>query len=111
MTSLCTIFGLLPMALGLGEGAEAYASLAIAVIGGLAVSTLLTLVFVPTLYFIVENWRATRKAKFEGHEIRNKHERSKSNFPSKEFRISKFEFWICFGFRYSDFEFYESLWR
>lgn len=61
MTSLCTIFGLLPMALGLGEGAEAYASLAIAVIGGLAVSTLLTLVFVPTLYMIVESWRATRK--------------------------------------------------
>jgi HAE1 family hydrophobic/amphiphilic exporter-1 len=60
MTSLCTIFGLAPMALGLGEGAEAYASLAIAVIGGLSVSTLLTLVFVPTLYFIVESWRTTR---------------------------------------------------
>ncbi len=57
MTSLCTIFGLVPMALGLGEGAEAYASLAIAVIGGLSVSTLLTLVFVPTLYMIVEHWR------------------------------------------------------
>jgi HAE1 family hydrophobic/amphiphilic exporter-1 len=57
MTSLCTIFGLVPMALGLGEGAEAYASLAIAVIGGLSVSTLLTLVFIPTLYMIVENWR------------------------------------------------------
>lgn len=60
MTTLTTTCGLIPMALGLGEGAEAYASLAIAVIGGLAVSTLLTLVFVPTLYFIVENWRASR---------------------------------------------------
>jgi HAE1 family hydrophobic/amphiphilic exporter-1 len=48
------------MALGLGEGAEAYASLAIAVIGGLSVSTLLTLVFIPTLYMIVEHWRTTR---------------------------------------------------
>ncbi|MEI9477306.1 MAG: efflux RND transporter permease subunit, partial [Deltaproteobacteria bacterium] len=61
MTSLCTIFGLVPMALGLGEGAEANASLAISVIGGLTVSTFLTLVFVPTLYFIVESRRANRK--------------------------------------------------
>jgi multidrug efflux pump subunit AcrB len=61
MTSLCTICGLIPMALGLGEGAEANASLAIAVIGGLSVSTVLTLVFVPTLYFIVESWRGSRR--------------------------------------------------
>jgi len=70
MTSLCTIFGLFPMALGIGEGAEANASLAIAVIGGLSVSTFLTLVFVPTLYFIAENWRALRRAKgFEGPRV------------------------------------------
>jgi predicted RND superfamily exporter protein len=49
------------MALGLGEGAEANASLAIAVIGGLTVSTFLTLIFVPTLYYIVERWRLRRK--------------------------------------------------
>jgi multidrug efflux pump subunit AcrB len=61
MTSLCTICGLIPMALGLGEGAEANASLAIAVIGGLTVSTFLTLIFVPTIYFMVESWRAKRK--------------------------------------------------
>jgi multidrug efflux pump subunit AcrB len=61
MTTLTTICGLIPMALGMGEGAEANASLAISVIGGLAVSTFLTLVFVPTLYMIVENWRASRK--------------------------------------------------
>ena len=70
MTSLTTICGLIPMALGLGEGAEANASLAIAVIGGLSVSTVLTLVFVPTLYMIVENWRASRRLKrFEGSRI------------------------------------------
>jgi multidrug efflux pump subunit AcrB len=63
MTSLCTIFGLIPMALGIGEGAEANASLAIAVIGGLAVSTFLTLVFVPTLYMIAESWRTSRRTK------------------------------------------------
>jgi len=67
MTTLTTTCGLIPMALGLGEGAEAYASLAIAVIGGLLVSTLLTLVFIPTLYMIAESWRTTRGAKgFEG---------------------------------------------
>lgn len=57
MTSLTTIFGLTPMALGIGEGAEANSSLAIAVIGGLSVSTFLTLIFIPTLYMIAENWR------------------------------------------------------
>jgi multidrug efflux pump subunit AcrB len=61
MTTLTTICGLIPMALGLGEGAEANASLAIAVIGGLTVSTFLTLIFVPTIYFMVESWRAKRK--------------------------------------------------
>jgi HAE1 family hydrophobic/amphiphilic exporter-1 len=70
MTTLTTICGLIPMALGLGEGAEANASLAIAVIGGLSVSTFLTLVFVPTLYFIVEHWRDSRRTKgFEGPRI------------------------------------------
>jgi HAE1 family hydrophobic/amphiphilic exporter-1 len=61
MTTLTTVCGLIPMALGLGEGAEANASLAIAVIGGLSVSTVLTLVFVPTLYFIAESWRTSRR--------------------------------------------------
>ncbi len=68
MTSLCTVCGLIPMALGLGEGAEANASLAIAVIGGLTVSTFLTLVFVPTLYFMAEHWRLKRK-EFKGSEV------------------------------------------
>ena len=63
MTTLTTICGLIPMALGLGEGAEANASLAIAVIGGLSVSTFLTLVFVPTLYMIAESWRTSRRTK------------------------------------------------
>jgi CzcA family heavy metal efflux pump len=73
MTSLTTICGLIPMALGFGEGAEANASLAIAVIGGLSVSTFLTLVLVPTLYFIAESWRAKRRKDQigidEGHRV------------------------------------------
>jgi multidrug efflux pump subunit AcrB len=67
MTTLCTICGLMPIAIGLGEGAEANASLAISVIGGLVVSSFLTLVFVPTLYMTVESWRISRK--LEGFEI------------------------------------------
>jgi multidrug efflux pump subunit AcrB len=54
MTTLCTLFGLLPLALGLGAGAEMQKPLAIAVIGGLSVSTVVTLVFVPTLLAVVD---------------------------------------------------------
>ncbi len=54
MTSATTIFGLLPMALGLGEGAELRAPLAITVIGGLTVATLLTLVVIPVVYSLLD---------------------------------------------------------
>lgn len=54
MTTLTTVLGLTPMALELGEGAELQAPLARVVIGGLVASTLITLVFVPTLYTIFE---------------------------------------------------------
>jgi multidrug efflux pump subunit AcrB len=50
MTTLCTLFGLLPLALGLGSGAELQKPLAIAVIGGLTVSMLVTLIVMPVLY-------------------------------------------------------------
>jgi multidrug efflux pump subunit AcrB len=53
MTSLATLIGLLPLALKLGTGAEAYASLARAIIGGLAVSVVLTVFVVPAAYYIV----------------------------------------------------------
>jgi HAE1 family hydrophobic/amphiphilic exporter-1 len=54
MTTLTTILGLLPLALGFGEGAEIRAPMAITVIGGLTVSTLLTLVVIPVLYSLVD---------------------------------------------------------
>jgi HAE1 family hydrophobic/amphiphilic exporter-1 len=54
MTALTTICGLIPLALGLGEGGEAQAPLARAVIGGLMSSTLITLVFVPVVYSVFE---------------------------------------------------------
>jgi multidrug efflux pump subunit AcrB len=54
MTSLATVFGLLPMAIGWGTGGETNAPLARAVVGGLSVSTLLTLFLIPTVYVILE---------------------------------------------------------
>ncbi|MEO8217757.1 MAG: efflux RND transporter permease subunit [Acidobacteriota bacterium] len=54
MTSLTTILGLLPMAMGLGDGAELRAPLAITVIGGLTVATALTLVVIPVVYSLLE---------------------------------------------------------
>jgi multidrug efflux pump subunit AcrB len=60
MTTLCTLFGLLPLALGLGAGAELQKPLAIAVIGGLSVSTIVTLVFVPALTLAFGVYRGGR---------------------------------------------------
>ncbi|HZF09955.1 MAG TPA: efflux RND transporter permease subunit [Thermoanaerobaculia bacterium] len=61
MTTLCTLFGLLPLALGLGAGAELQKPLALAVIGGLGLSTLVTLFAVPTVYVALHgrfrSWR------------------------------------------------------
>ncbi len=62
MTSLCTGLGLVPMALGIGEGAELQAPLARVVIGGLLTSTIITLVFVPAMYTLFEEgWRGIFK--------------------------------------------------
>ncbi len=54
MTTFCTLFGLLPLALGLGAGAELQKPLALAVIGGLALSTPVTLLVVPGLYAAIK---------------------------------------------------------
>ncbi len=54
MTTLTTVFAMLPLALGLGEGGEVQAPLARVVIGGLLTSALITLVFIPTFYTILE---------------------------------------------------------
>jgi len=61
MTTMTTVFGMLPLALGLGEGSELMQPLAIAVVGGLTVSTLLTLLVVPCAYLIVHRLAAGLK--------------------------------------------------
>lgn len=55
MTTLTTVLGLVPLALGIGEGGEQQAPMAITVIGGLSFSTLLTLVFIPVVYTLFDD--------------------------------------------------------
>ena len=71
MTSLTTILGMVPMSLGLGEGSEIWQPMGIAVVGGLLVSTLLTLFIVPSLYAMLEGRKErkeARKAELQAHE-------------------------------------------
>ena len=71
MTSLTTILGMVPMALGIGEGSEIWQPMGISVVGGLLLSTLLTLFIVPSLYAMLEGRKerkAERKARLEAEE-------------------------------------------
>ena len=63
MTTVTTVLGLTPMALGLGEGGELQAPMARVVIGGLTTSTLITLVFIPVVYFTLEGWSEKARAR------------------------------------------------
>jgi HAE1 family hydrophobic/amphiphilic exporter-1 len=66
MTTLSLIFGMLPVAIGLGAGGEWRSPMAITVIGGLMTSTLLTLVVVPVAYHLLEGRRISRTKTGEG---------------------------------------------
>ena len=66
MTTMTTVFGMIPMALGLGEGSEFYRGMAITVIFGLAFSTILTLVLIPILYSVVDSFTTKMAAKLKG---------------------------------------------
>ena len=57
MTTATTVLGMIPLAFGLGEGSELQVPLARVIVGGLTVSTLITLVFVPALYLVIEGRR------------------------------------------------------
>jgi len=64
MTSLTTILGMFPLALGLGEGSEGQAPLATVMVGGLTFSMLITLVLVPVIYDILDDWKERFFARF-----------------------------------------------
>ncbi|ACB85508.1 efflux RND transporter permease subunit [Natranaerobius thermophilus] len=68
MTTSTTIIGMVPLALGIGEGAEAIAPMATVTIGGLLVSTLLTLIIIPVIYTMMDDvsiWLASRRTNTE----------------------------------------------
>ncbi len=66
MTALTTIIGMIPLALKLGDGSETWAPLAVAVIGGMTATTLLTLIVIPCLYIIFEEWGEKIKSRLFG---------------------------------------------
>lgn len=68
MTALTTILGLIPMSLGIGEGAELTQSMGVVVIGGLSLSTVLTLVIVPVMYTLFDDISEFFKRKIQKNE-------------------------------------------
>jgi multidrug efflux pump subunit AcrB len=66
MTALAMIIGMVPMAIGLGEGGEQNAPLGRAVIGGLLFATFATLFFVPCVFSIIHGRRERKRASDEG---------------------------------------------
>ena len=68
MTTLAMIFGMMPLFLALGAGAEMRAPMARAVVGGLLTSTLLTLLVVPVMYTLMDDFGGWMKRKWQGHD-------------------------------------------
>jgi HAE1 family hydrophobic/amphiphilic exporter-1 len=62
MTALTTIIGLIPLMLGFGEGSEIQAPMATVIIFGLSFATLITLVFIPVMYKLLDEWREKKRA-------------------------------------------------
>ena len=66
MTTLSTLLNMLPVALDIGEGAELRQSMGVVLIGGLTTSTLLTLVVVPLIYMLAEEYREKKATRESG---------------------------------------------
>jgi multidrug efflux pump subunit AcrB len=73
MTTAAMIFGMLPLALGLGESGETQAPMGRAIIGGVITSTLLTLVVVPVIYTYLDRLTEWRKARRARHAAATEH--------------------------------------
>jgi hypothetical protein len=75
MTSFSTIFGVLPIAIGLGAGAESRRPLGLAVVGGVFFSTFLTLVLVPVVYTMLARFTTGAGSKEEEHGVATSHQK------------------------------------
>ena len=75
MTALAMIIGMVPMALGLGDGGEQNAPLGRAVIGGLLLATVATLFFVPAFFSVVHGWLEGRRRAAHGASRAGTHRR------------------------------------
>ncbi|MBQ2166490.1 MAG: efflux RND transporter permease subunit, partial [Bacteroidaceae bacterium] len=89
MTSLTTILGMVPMAVSQGVGAEMWRPLGVAVIGGLTISTILTLIYVPSMYCIfggngIKNQRKKMKKQRELNEYWKEHAQEELKFVAEE---------------------------
>ncbi len=89
MTSLTTILGMVPMAVSHGVGAEMWRPLGVAVIGGLTISTILTLIYVPSMYCIfggngIKNQRKKMKKQRELNEYWKEHAQEELKFVAEE---------------------------
>ena len=69
MTTLTTVLGMIPMAVGQGEGSEMWRSLGMVVAWGLSISTLVTLVIIPTVYASMASWQDRRAAKKQAKKL------------------------------------------
>lgn len=66
MTTAATILGMVPIALGVGAGVELRAPMAVAIMGGLVTSTLLSLLVVPVIYDVLDDWRLRKRSPSSG---------------------------------------------
>ena len=82
MTALAMIIGMVPMALGLGDGGEQNAPLGRAVIGGLLLATVATLFFVPAFFSVVHGWLEGRRKAAHGASDRPEHSTNLTRFRS-----------------------------
>lgn len=79
MTTLTTIIGMLPMALGAGEGTETQKPMAITIIFGMAISTIVTLILIPVLYLGITNFRNKFRRKKPPKDISSEEDYTKFN--------------------------------
>lgn len=69
MTTATTVLGMIPMALGIGEGAELWQTMGISIVGGLTFSTLITLLIVPVTYVMIAARQENKKKKRKDREF------------------------------------------